>query len=162
RRRLGIRVRHTAISFIQPPAGSSPDCGWRNTRVERFHLELSDHMTTTAQTALRAAPSLEISERFASEVIAGLSVKPKRLPAKYFYDLAGSALFERITQLPEYYPTRCEVALLRENAPAIASPFPAHCALLEFGAGSSKKAQILLVPPSPIQPLVPLHTLSPS
>ena len=101
-------------------------------------------MTTTAQTALRAAPSLEISERFASEVIAGLSVKPKRLPAKYFYDLAGSALFERITQLPEYYPTRCEVALLRENAPAIASLFPAHCALVEFGAGSSKKARILL------------------
>src|SRR5215472_13045265 len=100
-------------------------------------------MTTIAQTALRGAPSLEVSDRFASEVIAGLSAKPKQLSPKYFYDLAGSALFERITQLPEYYPTRCEVALLRDNAPAIASLFPANCALFEFGAGSSKKARIL-------------------
>jgi uncharacterized SAM-dependent methyltransferase len=113
-------------------------------------------MTTIAQTALRAAPSLEISDRFASEVIAGLSAKPKRLPPKYFYDLAGSALFERITQLPEYYPTRCEVALLRDNAPAIASLFPANCALFEFGAGSSKKARILLGAAATIETYVPV------
>jgi uncharacterized SAM-dependent methyltransferase len=113
-------------------------------------------MTTIAQTALRAAPSLEISDRFASEVIAGLSARPKRLPPKYFYDLAGSALFERITQLPEYYPTRCEVALLRDNAPAIASLFPANCALFEFGAGSSKKARILLGAAATIETYVPV------
>jgi L-histidine Nalpha-methyltransferase len=113
-------------------------------------------MTTIAQTALRAAPSLEISDRFASEVIAGLSAKPKRLPPKYFYDLTGSALFERITQLPEYYPTRCEVALLRDNAPDIASLFPANCALLEFGAGSSKKARILLGAAATIETYVPV------
>ncbi len=77
-------------------------------------------MTPIARTALVAAPSHEVSDRFASDVIAGLSAKPKHLPAKYFYDLAGSALFERITQLPEYYPTRCEMALLHDNAPAIA------------------------------------------
>ncbi|MFZ2081307.1 MAG: L-histidine N(alpha)-methyltransferase [Xanthobacteraceae bacterium] len=113
-------------------------------------------MTPIAQTALRAAPSLEISDRFASEVIAGLSAKPKRLPPKYFYDLAGSALFERITQLPEYYPTRCEVALLRDNAPAIASLFPANCALFEFGAGSSKKARILLGAAATVETYVPV------
>jgi L-histidine Nalpha-methyltransferase len=113
-------------------------------------------MTPILQTALRAAPSVEISDRFASEVIAGLSAKPKRLPAKYFYDLAGSALFDRITQLPEYYPTRCEVALLRDNAPAIASLFPANCALLEFGAGSSKKARILLGAAATIEAYVPV------
>ena len=113
-------------------------------------------MTTIVQTALRAAPRLEVSDRFASEVIAGLSAKPKRLPAKYFYDLAGSALFERITQLPEYYPTRCEVALLRDNAPAIASLFPANCALFEFGAGSSKKARILLGAAATIEAYVPV------
>jgi len=113
-------------------------------------------MTTIAQTALRAARSIEVSDRFATEVIAGLSAKPKRLPAKYFYDLAGSALFERITQLPEYYPTRCEVGLLRDNAPAIASLFPASCALVEFGAGSSKKARILLGAAATIEAYVPV------
>jgi L-histidine Nalpha-methyltransferase len=113
-------------------------------------------MTTIAQTALRAARSIEVSDRFATEVIAGLSAKPKRLPAKYFYDLAGSALFERITQLPEYYPTRCEVGLLRDNAPAIASLFPANCALVEFGAGSSKKARILLGAAATIEAYVPV------
>src|SRR5215831_2049120 len=113
-------------------------------------------MTTIAQTAVRAEPSLEISERFAGEVIAGLSAKPKRLPAKYFYDLAGSALFERITELPEYYPTRCELTLLRANAPAIASLFPPNCALIEFGAGSSKKARILLGAAATVEAYVPV------
>ena len=113
-------------------------------------------MTIIAQTALRAAPSLEIPDRFASDVIAGLSAKPKRLPPKYFYDQAGSALFERITQLPEYYPTRCEIALLRDNAPAIASLFPANCALFEFGAGSSKKARILLGATATVETYVPV------
>src|SRR5215471_20257184 len=113
-------------------------------------------MTPIARTALRAAPSPEVSDRFANDVIAGLSAKPKRLPAKYFYDLAGSALFERITQLPEYYPTRCEIALLRENAPAIASLFPANCVLVEFGAGSSKKARILLGAAATIEAYVPV------
>src|SRR5262249_40087086 len=101
-------------------------------------------MATIAQPALRAASVKENPGRFTTDVMAGLSAKPKRLPAKYFYDLAGSALFERITELPEYYPTRCELALLRANAPAIASLFPPNCALIEFGAGSSKKARILL------------------
>src|SRR6202795_5024712 len=101
-------------------------------------------MATAAQTALRAAPSVETADPFAADVLAGLTAKPKRLSPKYFYDAVGSALFERITQLPEYYPTRCELALLRDNAPAIASLFPPSCALIEFGAGSSKKARILL------------------
>jgi len=113
-------------------------------------------MTRVAQTALRAAPVTGTSSQFAADVLAGLTAKPKRLPPKYFYDLAGSALFERITQLPEYYPTRCELALLRENAPAIASLFPPACALLEFGAGSSKKARILLGAAATVEAYVPV------
>jgi len=113
-------------------------------------------MTTVAQTALRAAPITDTSSQFAADVIAGLTAKPKRLPPKYFYDLAGSALFERITQLPEYYPTRCELALLRENAPAIASLFPPTCVLVEFGAGSSKKARILLGAAATVEAYVPV------
>jgi dimethylhistidine N-methyltransferase len=110
----------------------------------------------TTQTALRAASVVGTADRFAAEVLAGLSAKPKQLPAKYFYDLAGSALFERITQLPEYYPTRCELALLRDNAPAIASLFPPSCALFEFGAGSSKKARILLGAAATVEAYVPV------
>ena len=113
-------------------------------------------MARVAETALRAAPPTETSVQFAADVIAGLTAKPKRLPSKYFYDLAGSALFERITQLPEYYPTRCELALLHENAPAIASLFPPTCALIEFGAGSSKKARILLGAAATVEAYVPL------
>src|SRR6516165_10564065 len=113
-------------------------------------------MATAMQPALRAAPSIATADTFATDVLEGLSAKPKRLPPKYFYDLAGSALFERITQLPEYYPTRCEVALLRQHAPAIASLFPANCALFEFGAGSSKKARILLGAAATIETYVPV------
>ena len=89
-------------------------------------------------------------------MVAGLSAKPKRLPPKYFYDLAGSALFERITQLPEYYPTRCEIGILQDNAPAIASLFPPNCALIEFGGGSSRKARILLGAAATVEAYVPV------
>jgi dimethylhistidine N-methyltransferase len=113
-------------------------------------------MTSARQAALRAAPSIETGNSFAADVLAGLTAKPKSLPPKYFYDAAGSALFERITQLPEYYPTRCELALLRDNAPAIASLFPQNCALIEFGSGSSKKARILLGAAATIEAYIPV------
>jgi len=113
-------------------------------------------MATAVQTALRAEPSVETADSFATDILEGLSAKPKRLPPKYFYDLAGSALFERITHLPEYYPTRCEIALLRQHAPAIASLFPPNCALIEFGAGSSRKARILLGAAATIEAYVPV------
>ena len=67
------------------------------------------------QTASRAPRPIETASEFAADVIAGLTAKPKHLPPKYFYDLAGSSLFDRITQLPEYYPTRSELGLLHET-----------------------------------------------
>ncbi len=81
---------------------------------------------------------------FESDVLAGLSATPKRLYAKYFYDGVGSQLFERITEVPEYYPTRTEMQILRDNAADIAKLIPSGSALVEFGAGSSKKARIVL------------------
>jgi L-histidine Nalpha-methyltransferase len=81
---------------------------------------------------------------FAADVIAGLSAMPKRLPPKYFYDRAGSELFERITELPEYYPTRCEIGILTERAQDIARLMPAGAALVEFGSGASTKTRIVL------------------
>jgi dimethylhistidine N-methyltransferase len=112
-------------------------------------------MRRTAQAARRAAPSA-IASAFASDVVAGLTAKPKCLPPKYFYDLTGSALFDRITELPEYYPTRSEIGILRDNAPAIASLFPQNCALIEFGGGSSRKARILLGAAATVEAYVPV------
>jgi dimethylhistidine N-methyltransferase len=92
----------------------------------------------------KAAPRRRPQSEFAADVIEGLTGFPKRLPPKYFYDDAGSRLFERITELPEYYPTRCEIGILEQNAGAIASLFKDDSALVEFGSGSSRKARILL------------------
>jgi L-histidine Nalpha-methyltransferase len=84
------------------------------------------------------------AERFRADVLAGLSRPQKRLPAKYFYDVAGSRLFDRITELPEYYPTRTEVGILHQNAGAIAGRCGPHCLLVELGAGSLTKVRLLL------------------
>src|SRR5579862_8007427 len=112
-------------------------------------------MRLAVQTARRAAPAAT-NEPFAADVLAGLAAKPKSLPPKYFYDLAGSALFDRITRLPEYYPTRSEIGILQANAPAIASLFPQNCALIEFGGGSSRKARILLGAAATVEAYVPV------
>jgi len=113
-------------------------------------------MAPAAHTALRGLRAAAGGDRFALDVVSGLTAKPKTLPPKYFYDAAGSALFERITQLPEYYPTRCELAILRDNAPAIASQFPPACALVEFGSGSSRKARIVLRAAANVEAYVPV------
>lgn len=78
------------------------------------------------------------------EALAGLLSKPKRLSAKLFYDEAGSRLFQRITELPEYYLTRTEIALLRQIGPAMRELLPPGLAVVEYGAGSESKAEILL------------------
>ena len=113
-------------------------------------------MTRGPQSALRPATSIVTIDGFAADVVAGLTAKPKQLPPKYFYDAAGSVLFEQITRLPEYYPTRCELALLHENAVAMASFFPSACALVEFGSGSSRKARILLGAAATVEAYVPI------
>jgi dimethylhistidine N-methyltransferase len=92
----------------------------------------------------RASRESEESSAFAADVVNGLLTTPKRVPPKYFYDTAGSRLFDRITELPEYYPTRCEMAILREHAREIAKLVPKGSALIEFGSGSNKKARIML------------------
>jgi L-histidine N-alpha-methyltransferase len=74
---------------------------------------------------------------------AGLTATPKSLPPKWFYDAQGSALFEKITELPEYYPTRAERSILLEIAPEIASLTRA-ATLIELGSGSSEKTRLLL------------------
>ncbi len=88
-------------------------------------------------------PDAEVSS-FETDVLAGLGATPKRIQAKYFYDGAGSQLFERITEQPEYYPTRSEMRILSEQGADFAKLIPEGAALVEFGSGSSKKARIML------------------
>lgn len=78
------------------------------------------------------------------EVLAGLSAPAKSLPPKYFYDARGSALFERITRLPEYYLTRTEMTLFDANLDAIAGALGDGFCLVEYGSGSSLKIRKLL------------------
>ena len=96
------------------------------------HALLDIHLTDgDADAALRA------------DVRAGLTTVPKQLPPKWFYDARGSELFERITELPEYYPTRTERALLDRSADEIAVTSGADT-LVELGSGSSAKTRLLL------------------
>jgi dimethylhistidine N-methyltransferase len=81
---------------------------------------------------------------FAEDVLAGLAAPRKHLSAKYFYDSAGSALFEQITRLPEYYPTRTEFAILERDGAEIAALLAPGGALVEFGSGSTEKVRRLL------------------
>ncbi|HEY4460195.1 MAG TPA: L-histidine N(alpha)-methyltransferase [Pseudonocardiaceae bacterium] len=78
-----------------------------------------------------------------SDVLTGLTAEPKTLPPKWFYDARGSELFEQITALPEYYPTRAEREILTTHAPEIASTTNATT-LVELGSGSSEKTRLLL------------------
>jgi dimethylhistidine N-methyltransferase len=112
-------------------------------------------MVALARSRRSQLPSDELSA-FANDVLEGLRFMPRRIPAKYFYDDAGSALFEKITEQPEYYPTRCEMEILRERAPEIAKLIPDGAALVEFGSGSNKKVRLLLAAAPKLAAYVPV------
>ncbi|HEY4367522.1 MAG TPA: L-histidine N(alpha)-methyltransferase [Steroidobacteraceae bacterium] len=78
------------------------------------------------------------------DVLQGLARRPKSLPCRWLYDDIGSELFEAITLLPEYYPTRTETAILRDNASSIADFAGEQVVLLEYGAGAGIKTEMLL------------------
>lgn len=82
-------------------------------------------------------------QQLLADVRAGLTAQAKTLPSKWFYDQRGSELFDQITQLPEYYPTRVERAILRERSAEIATHCPA-VEVIELGSGTSDKTRLLL------------------
>jgi L-histidine Nalpha-methyltransferase len=88
-------------------------------------------------------PADYLARALRADALAGLSATPKTLPPKWFYDAQGSALFEKITELPEYYPTRAERSILRAVSGEIASSSGANV-LVELGSGSSEKTRLLL------------------
>jgi len=94
--------------------------------------------------------------RFRAELVAGLSRPEKSVSPKWFYDAAGSDLFEDITRLTEYYPTRQEAALLRTMAPRLTGHFGDNAVLVEFGSGASEKTRILLDSAPTLQAYVPI------
>ena len=96
------------------------------------------------------APAIALDPRatppsdFERELIAALSTRPRSVSPKFFYDAAGSRLFDRICDLPEYYPTRTEFGLLADHGPDMVSHFGDAADLVEFGAGSLTKVRLLL------------------
>jgi L-histidine Nalpha-methyltransferase len=107
--------------------------------------------SATARQLRRLAPP-----SFMADVIEGLSAEQKTLKPKYFYDVQGSALFEQITELAEYYPTRTELAILRERAGEIVQHIPTWATLVEFGSGSSTKTRTLLRAATKLAAYVPV------
>src|SRR5256886_5949347 len=97
--------------------------------------------TTAVQPALGAPP---VSSEFLTDVIAGLSSEPRTLPCKYFYDERGTALFQKICELPEYYITRTEIDILDRNRAEIASQIGANTELIGLGTGAGTKTRILI------------------
>ncbi|MEN9545070.1 MAG: L-histidine N(alpha)-methyltransferase [Pseudomonadota bacterium] len=90
-------------------------------------------------------PDASASTReFERELLAGLERCPRSVPPKFFYDAEGSRLFDRICDLPEYYPTRTELQILEQHAGEIAGCIGPHADIIEFGAGASRKVRCLL------------------
>lgn len=106
-------------------------------------------MTLNAGLMLVERDQSGVDLAFRADVLAGLAEPQKAIPARWFYDDAGSQLFEDITQLPEYYPTRAETEILSTRAAEIADLIGPGRAVVEFGSGSSVKTPLLL---SAIQP----------
>jgi len=103
-------------------------------------------MTTFAHdlSAPEASTPAAQNQDFLHDLQSGLRARPKAVSPKHFYDPRGSALFDRICELPEYYPTRTERAILQEHAADMAQRMGARAELLEFGAGSLLKVRLLL------------------
>src|ERR1700694_1956970 len=113
-------------------------------------------MTSMTPTQPTRHDATSVSSRFLEDVLRGLSAPRKTLPSKYFYDAEGSRLFEAICELPEYYVTRTETALLAGIAPELACFVADGGALVEFGSGASAKTRLILDASPQIDLYVPI------
>jgi dimethylhistidine N-methyltransferase len=96
------------------------------------------------QEALQVTDLGVVADDFASDVVEGLRKKQKSIPSKYFYDRRGSQLFDRITQLQEYYPTRTEISIMERYQDEIDAVLGPRALIIEYGSGSSTKTRLLL------------------
>lgn len=90
-----------------------------------------------------------LANPLAAALVEGLRLKPRAVAPKFFYDERGSQLFDRICELPEYYPTRTEAAIFKAHAAAMAALLPPACTLVDLGAGNCAKAAALFEPFAP-------------
>jgi L-histidine Nalpha-methyltransferase len=93
---------------------------------------------------IRGSKTDKNAAAFATDLQAGLKQTQRSISPKYFYDAEGSRLFDRICELPEYYPTRTEIGILHQNAPEMAQLMGPCAEIVEFGAGSLQKVRLLL------------------
>ena len=114
----------SALAVHRRPSGKGP--------VIMLKPEIEDGQMSLADPAFRA------------DVLAGLERRPRAIPARWFYDRKGSELFEAITDLPEYYPTRTETTILKTMCPDLVAHVGKGRAVVEFGSGSSTKTPVLL------------------
>ncbi len=101
-------------------------------------------MPSSQSATLRVSDQQPTDSEVADEVLGSLAETPPRLPSKYFYDEHGSKLFDQICELPEYYLTRTELAIMQADASQMAQHIGPRAALVEFGSGSSLKTRLLL------------------
>lgn len=97
-----------------------------------------------AAAAIRLVTPAPSTSAFGRDLHRALAEQPRRIPPKYFYDAEGSRLFDQICDLPEYYPTRTELGILRDRGPEIAAEVGPGADIIEFGAGSLTKVRLLL------------------
>ena len=108
------------------------------------------------QRALSSHEIVDARAEFAQAVLTGLARTPRSIPCRFFYDAKGSALFEEITQLEEYYPTRTETVLLASHGAEIAEHVGGGVVLVEFGAGSARKTSLLLDALDEVRAYIPI------
>lgn len=114
-------------------------------------------MGSDAAAPLQASADLSPTrDEMLEDVLSGLASSPKTIPSKYFYDEAGSRLFDEITELDEYYLTRTETRIMRDHAPEMIEAMGSDVLLVEPGAGSSVKTRILLEQMTDLAAYVPI------